>query len=450
MIRRRRAAWTTTGIAVVLAVVGCNFIVGVGDYQVGSEDGGGSEDDSGGNADGNRADARGTVDGSVLDTGTHEAGALEASAGEAGSRGDAGYTDGSSGVDDATPDANMPDGTLVDAGGLDGAHPEASAVDANTADVSRAEAGYVDAPFVDVVVDQFTADAGGDVIAIVDGRAGDVSVGPSLDGSVRCGATLPGPDDTAFRQIVNACTLAVSCDPEFFDENISACITYDFFYSSPSYACLRSITNCSDFGACWGIGYATSAEIQVADSTSNQGAVCTGANGEIAVNGDDFIPLPSSNMTPTTIATSSMDSVDRRSTPRASSRHARFRQARAQGRTARFIATPRLRTSASTACRTGRTAPRWEWSASRTTPEAGARPAGPRARRRERRAATARRSRCATVRTRRFRTTVPRPVESARPTQGSACLPDAHRRKAPAPRAATGTTPSPFASGARL
>lgn len=295
MIRRRRAAWATTGIAVVLALVGCNFIVGVGDYQVGSEDGGSSEDDSGGNADGNRADARGAVDGSVLDTGTREAGALEGGAvetstGEAGSQGDAGYTDGSLGIDGATPDANTPDVTLadtstVDAGSLDAAHAEASSIDANTADVGHAEAGYVDAPSADVVVDQSAVDAGGDVSAIVDGRAGDISVGPPLDGSVKCGATLPGPTDTAFQQIVTACTLAVSCDPEFFDIDISGCITYDYFAASNSYACLRTIANCADFGTCWGIGYATNAEIQSADNAG--GAVCTGG-GEIGVNGDSI------------------------------------------------------------------------------------------------------------------------------------------------------------------
>jgi hypothetical protein len=52
----------------------------------------------------------------------------------------------------------------------------------------------------------------------------------------------------------------VSCDPYFFAENISGCITHDYLESSSSFGCLKNLTSCADFYACWGEENATLAD----------------------------------------------------------------------------------------------------------------------------------------------------------------------------------------------
>ncbi len=241
MMCRWRTAWAAGGVGVAATFLGCNFIVGVGDYEVGG-DGGLADDAMGSESDGTSND--------VLQ-----------------------------------PDVRSVDAVIPDA------HPASDSSDgaAHYVDASYADQGYGDAPlvpdsangdaaYVDVRADQ-ASDAGADREPVVDAESTDSAAADSAP--VSCGSTLPGADDAAFQQLVKACTLAVSCDPQFFDENISNCITNDLFASSTFYQCLPAISTCSDFFACWGVGYPSTSDSNNADN--NGGAIC---NQQYAINGE--------------------------------------------------------------------------------------------------------------------------------------------------------------------
>jgi hypothetical protein len=173
MIRLRLTPWIGAGLCVASSAVGCNFIVGVGDYAVRSTDSDGS------------------------------------------SSGETSYYDASTGVD-AQPAQQQPDS---------------------------------------------------------DGT-------PDADTTGTCGSSLPDRSDLTFQQLVDACVLAISCDPAFFNVNISQCITNSYINSSLTFECLRSIASCSDFAACMGVSYASTADWKSADNAG--GGLC---QGQVAING---------------------------------------------------------------------------------------------------------------------------------------------------------------------
>jgi hypothetical protein len=77
-------------------------------------------------------------------------------------------------------------------------------------------------------------------------------------GPVVCGQGLPTSSD--FQLLVKTCVTVVSCNPFFFETNISKCISQDYLDSSPSLACLKNVATCDDFYNCWGTGLATLAD----------------------------------------------------------------------------------------------------------------------------------------------------------------------------------------------
>jgi hypothetical protein len=74
-----------------------------------------------------------------------------------------------------------------------------------------------------------------------------------------CGASIPRTDP-GFKQLVTACALAVSCDPELFPASVSDCISNDYLQAFASLACLATITTCDGFYTCQGIRVASAAE----------------------------------------------------------------------------------------------------------------------------------------------------------------------------------------------
>jgi hypothetical protein len=77
------------------------------------------------------------------------------------------------------------------------------------------------------------------------------------------GVLVPGglpTGDARFQQIVNACVLAVSCDPFFFDTTVSDCITRDYLDAVYPDGCLAGITSCAGYYGCTGTRIATTTE----------------------------------------------------------------------------------------------------------------------------------------------------------------------------------------------
>jgi hypothetical protein len=119
--------------------------------------------------------------------------------------------------------------------------------------------------------DYVVVDAGNDATSSGNGGGGDAGA------SVGCGQSLPvGQSD--FQNLVDTCVLAVSCDPLFFNVNVSACISLDFPQSSASLACLSTIQDCTGYYQCAGLRYATATECPdggapVACDTANNVAI---------------------------------------------------------------------------------------------------------------------------------------------------------------------------------
>jgi hypothetical protein len=97
---------------------------------------------------------------------------------------------------------------------------------------------------------------------------GPTEAGTTSDGgpTVVCaadGTLVPGglpTGDAAFQQRVNACVLAVTCDPQYFEVPISDCITSDYLGAQFTTPCLANIKSCDDYYACRGDRIATPAE----------------------------------------------------------------------------------------------------------------------------------------------------------------------------------------------
>jgi hypothetical protein len=107
-----------------------------------------------------------------------------------------------------------------------------------------------------------------------DSSAGDSSPGDGGaittkgDGATpQCGST-PFPTTSAFQQLVTACVLAGSCDPQFFATTISDCISRNYLGAFGSLACLSNITSCADYYACENYSVATAAQCP---ASANQG-----------------------------------------------------------------------------------------------------------------------------------------------------------------------------------
>ncbi len=277
MMCRSCAAWVVGGLSVGATLIGCNFLVGVGDYAVGDDGGVGGD----GGAESSDATHGDVVQPDVRAQDVSNANASDARA----TYSDASYSDAS------YSDASYSDASYSDASYSDASYSDASYSDASYSDVSYSDASYSDASFPDVRTADaaIVADAAYSDIVFVDvGAAREAAVdAQSSDGasngdsSVACGSTLPGASDSAFQQLVKACTLAVSCDPQYFDVNISECISGNLFGTSSFYNCLPQIATCADFFACWGVITPSNSNIMAADNVG--GAVCSG---QLAINGD--------------------------------------------------------------------------------------------------------------------------------------------------------------------
>jgi hypothetical protein len=91
------------------------------------------------------------------------------------------------------------------------------------------------------------------------------------------GAVVPGglpTGDPAFQQLVNACVLAVSCDPLFFDVTVSDCINRDYLNTFFPNKCLADITSCDDYYACQGSRIATLSECSEASNEDTDIGTC--------------------------------------------------------------------------------------------------------------------------------------------------------------------------------
>jgi hypothetical protein len=92
-----------------------------------------------------------------------------------------------------------------------------------------------------------------------DVRNGMPDAGGRPGADAACGQGI-STGQAAFQNIVRACVLAVSCDPFFFNVNISGCVTYDYLQSNGSVACLSTIQDCAGFFKCTGRRSATTNE----------------------------------------------------------------------------------------------------------------------------------------------------------------------------------------------
>jgi hypothetical protein len=81
-----------------------------------------------------------------------------------------------------------------------------------------------------------------------------------------CGQGLPTSSD--FQTLVRTCLFVVSCDPYYFTDTISACITDDYLEASSSLTCLRTVASCADFTACWGVGLASLSDCPTAGASA--------------------------------------------------------------------------------------------------------------------------------------------------------------------------------------
>ncbi len=71
-----------------------------------------------------------------------------------------------------------------------------------------------------------------------------------------------------------------SCDPYYFEVDISTCITQNYLAEVATESCLQNITNCSEFYACRGVRYSTLSDCPVGataacDSTGTIAVDCT-------------------------------------------------------------------------------------------------------------------------------------------------------------------------------
>jgi hypothetical protein len=240
---RRR---TQTGAAALVAllggavgVAGCNFIVGVGDYSIADGSADGTNELDGEVGPDVAPDRPEQIDGA--DTGID--GSVDAPA------------DGSNDRTDAARDA-AGDVVPVDAG-----------------DAGRETGGG----------DGGVPDSGGATDA--DARVVEAEAGPP------CGQGLP-VTQTAFRDLVNACVLAISCDPYLFPISLSDCITLDALHATPYYSCLSTITSCTgasnSYYACQGLRLATLAATECPGITSK----CTG---NVAFDCSGVVPFSGAN-----------------------------------------------------------------------------------------------------------------------------------------------------------
>ncbi len=96
------------------------------------------------------------------------------------------------------------------------------------------------------------------------------------------GALVPGglpTGDPAFQQLVNACVLAVSCDPLFFDVPVSDCINRDYLDTFFPDKCLAGIKSgasgpCDDYYACEGSRIAAPSECSEASTADTDIGTC--------------------------------------------------------------------------------------------------------------------------------------------------------------------------------
>jgi hypothetical protein len=120
---------------------------------------------------------------------------------------------------------------------------------------------------------------------------------PPADGgpTIACtpnGDLVPGGLPTgsaAFQKLVNACVLAVSCDPLFFPVTVSQCITTDYLDTHFPTKCLANITSCDDYYACQGTRIATIAECQTASFQDTDIGACNGTVATICFSSGDGI-----------------------------------------------------------------------------------------------------------------------------------------------------------------
>jgi hypothetical protein len=79
--------------------------------------------------------------------------------------------------------------------------------------------------------------------------------GPTVGCGVQGSVTTAQMGSASFQQLVTACVMAESCDPDFFDVPLSDCITLDYlgaFPTVPSITCLASAKTCTDYYNCTG------------------------------------------------------------------------------------------------------------------------------------------------------------------------------------------------------
>ncbi len=224
--------WTAS---VVSALASCNFIVGVGDYSVGDAD-----------TDGTAAEGMDGA-GPQPDAGLFDVGAAQPDA------------DGS-GPDVAQADV-VGDGNEASRGVSDG--PIDSATDVRSDAAGGHEAGGGGPTDASDAATRFPdASDGGNAVADANDGAPEAEAAAPL----RCGQGLPtGQSD--FQKLVSTCLLAVSCDPYFFNVNLSQCITGDYLESTGSIACLSTIQDCDGFYSCEGRRYATTTECPVGSTS---------------------------------------------------------------------------------------------------------------------------------------------------------------------------------------
>jgi hypothetical protein len=106
------------------------------------------------------------------------------------------------------------------------------------------------------------------------------------------GDLIPGSlptGDAAFQQLVNACVLAVTCDPLFFPVTVSQCITTDYLDTHFPNKCLANIKSCDDYYACQGTRVATLAECQTASNMDTDLGACNGAIATLCFSSGDGI-----------------------------------------------------------------------------------------------------------------------------------------------------------------
>jgi hypothetical protein len=109
-----------------------------------------------------------------------------------------------------------------------------------------------------------TPDSGTDGGVVSTGDAGEGGVTP-FDSGVppTCGQTIP-TTSADFQALVTACVMASNCDPEFFDVNVSDCVTNDYLAAvgvgSSAALCLSTITSCAGYYTCMGERNTTTAE----------------------------------------------------------------------------------------------------------------------------------------------------------------------------------------------